>query len=275
MRLIGTIFFIAGTAYVAVTALMFLFQSRLVHLPNIPSRELTATPARIGLDFQSVEILTEDGIRLHGWFLPAGQPRGTLLFLHGNAGNISHRLESLEIFHRLDLSILIIDYRGYGRSEGTPSEQGLYQDAEAALRYLRQERAVPPSEMVYFGRSLGGSVAAWLAARHPPGALILESSFTSVPELAAELYPLLPARWLARLRYDTREYLKSVRSPVLIIHSADDEITPFHHGRKLFEAAENPKRFLEIQGDHNAGFLESRERYVEELDDFLDTHLKP
>jgi hypothetical protein len=175
----------------------------------------------------------------------------------------------LSVFHRLGFNTLIFDYRGYGQSEGSPSEDGIYRDAEAALTYLREDRGIPLKTIVYFGRSLGGSVAAWLAARTSPGALIVESSFTSAPDMAAQLYPLLPARMLTRLRYNTLEYLTRVTCPVLIIHSAEDEIIPFQHGQRLFAAAPEPKRFLEIHGDHNMGFLNSGPRYEQGLQEFL------
>lgn len=263
-----------GIAYVGMAAGLSLLQSRLLHLPDTPGRELTATPAQVNLAYESVIIPTADGVRLHGWFIPAAEPGKTLLFFHGNAGNISHRLDALAIFHRLDLNVLIIDYRGYGRSEGSPSEQGLYQDAEAAWRYLRREKGVAARDIVLYGHSLGGAVAAWLAARQTPGALIVESSFTSIPDIAAELYWFLPARLLARLRYDTLENIRQVNCPVLIIHSRDDEIIPFEHGRRLFEAAREPKRLLAIHGDHNGGFLLSQPRYEQGVRTFLDAYVR-
>ena len=257
-------------AYVALVAALYFSQNRLLFLPDLPSRRLTATPESVGLSYRSLKIRTEDGVLLHGWYLPAQNPRGTLLFCHGNAGNISHRLASLEIFHRLGLAVLIFDYRGYGQSEGRPSEQGTYRDAEAAWRYLTEQRAVPPTEIFLFGRSLGAAVATHLAARQPVGGLIIESAFTSVPDLAAELYPFLPARWLARFSYDTRDMLRAVSSPVLVIHSREDDIIPFHHGRHLYQAAHPPKQFLELRGDHNGGFLLSGAIYLEGLRRFLD-----
>lgn len=273
MRTLWTLLLIGGGIYIGFALLLFLFQARLVYLPHIPGRELSATPEQIGPDYESVSIATKDGLSLHGWFIPAGRSRGTLLFFHGNAGNISHRLDSLAIFNQLGLDTLIFDYRGYGRSQGSPSEQGIYKDAEAALGYLIQERGIAQNDIVYFGRSLGGAVAAWLAARHPPGALILESTFTSAPDMAAELYPWYPARLLTRLNYNALENLKKVSSPVLIIHSREDEIVPFSHGQRLFEAANQPKQFLEIHGGHNTGFLVSRDRYMDGIDAFLDDHL--
>jgi fermentation-respiration switch protein FrsA (DUF1100 family) len=259
--------------YACVALALFFAQSRLVHLPEIPGRALTATPETAGLDYESVSIVTADGVKLHGWFVPVEPPRATLLFFHGNAGNISHRLDSLRIFHDLGLSTLIIDYRGYGQSEGKPSEQGLYADSEAAWRYLESERGLTSRQIVIFGRSLGGAVAAWLAARHQPRMLILESTFTSAPDMAAELYPFLPTRLLTRLQYDARRNLELVRCPVLIVHSRDDEIIPFRHGQRLYETARQPKQLLELKGDHNMGFLLDKTRYETGLGDFLDQHL--
>ena len=261
-----------GGAYGVLLLLLFFGQSRLLYLPNLPSREHIATPTQAGLPFESVKIETDDGIKLDGWFVPATPSRGVLLFFHGNAGNISHRLQSLKIFHDLGLSTLIIDYRGYGRSEGAPSEQGTYLDAEAAWRYLTQQRDIPPQNIVLFGRSLGAAVASYLATQHTPGALIVESGFTSVPSLAADLYPFLPARWLSRFHYDTETYLQNIKCPVLIVHSREDEIIPFEHGRRLYRSAREPKQFLELQGGHNDGFLVNEQDYVNGLDAFLTAH---
>ncbi|GAB4365271.1 MAG: alpha/beta hydrolase [Methylohalobius crimeensis] len=263
----------AAGAYGVLLAALYFGQSALLYLPNLPSRTLAATPAAIGLDYETVHFETEDRVRLHGWFIPAKKPRNTLLFFHGNAGNISHRLDSVRIFHDLGLSVLIFDYRGYGRSEGRPSEKGTRLDARAAWRHLTEVYGIEPQRVVLFGRSLGAALAAWLATQAKPGALILESAFTSVPKLAAELYWWLPARRLARLNYPTRAYLKDVHCPVLVIHSSEDEIIPYHHGQALYAAAHPPRSFLKLRGDHNTGFLLSGERYVGGLDHFLQRHL--
>ncbi len=263
----------AAIAYVTFAFVMFLLQSRLIYYPNMPSRAVTATPDQAGMIYQSVKFAAEDGVQLDGWFLPVEQPRGVLLFFHGNAGNISHRFESLQIFHDLGLSSFIFDYRGYGRSEGKPSEQGTYRDAEAAWRYLTDERSIPKQSIVFFGRSLGASIAAHLAMKQPPRVLILESAFTSAPDVGARTYPFLPVRWLSRFQYNTKEYLKSVPAPVLIVHSRQDEIIRFEHGRTLFASANEPKRFLEIRGGHNDGFLVSGETYINGIDTFLKDHL--
>jgi len=255
--------------YVAFTTLLFFNQDRLLFLPGVPSREIDATPRAVGLPFESVTLTTADGERLDAWLIPVEASRATLLFCHGNAGNISHRLDSLRLFHDLGLTTLIFDYRGYGRSTGTPSEPGTYRDAETAWQYLTRDRHVPPEQIVLFGRSLGAAIAAELATHHRPGALIVESAFTSVPDLAAHLYPYFPARWLARLSYPTAEYLAAAASPVLVVHSREDEIIPFSHGQRLYHAAREPRRLLELHGDHNAGFMISRDTYLAGIDAFL------
>ncbi len=257
--------------YVVFAAFLFIFQSHYVYYPE---RVLSVEPGSIGLQFESVSFKTADGVELFGWFIPSQSARGVLLFFHGNAGNISHRLESIQIFHQLGLDVFIFDYRGYGQSEGKPTEQGTYKDAEAAWQYLIEERQVSPNEITVFGRSLGSPVAAWLAQSHTPGALILESTFTSLGDIAVTLYPYLPVRLLLRFEYNTAEYLGRVNCPVLIVHSRDDEIMPFGHGWRLFEMAKEPKRFLEITGTHNEGFITSGKRYEEGLNAFISEHIE-
>lgn len=259
---------VLAAAYGGLLLAVYFFQSHLVFFPQT-GREIIATPAQVGLPYEDIHLQTSDGISLHGWYIPALQARGTVLFLHGNAGNISHRLDSVQMLHRLGYSTLIFDYRGYGNSGGAPTEQGTYQDAEAAWRYLTGPRHIPSCRIVVFGESLGGSVAAWLAARQKPAALVIASGFTSVPELGQQLYPYLPVRWLVRIRYDTRENLRKVAAPVLIAHSPEDEIVPFGHGRALFAAANPPKQFLELAGGHNDGFIFMRESWIKVLGDFL------
>ena len=260
------------TAYIGFALVLYFFQSHLVFYPEA-GREIIAAPSHVGLPYKDVRLTTDDGLSLHGWFIPAAEARGTVLFLHGNAGNISHRIDTLQMFHRLGYSTLIFDYRGYGNSGGTPSEQGTYRDAEAAWRYLTEQRRIPSCRIVLFGESLGGAVASWLAARQKPAALVIASGFTSVPDLAQHFYPYLPVRWLAHLRYDTRENLRAVAVPVLIAHSPEDEIIPFEHGQALYAAANSPKRFLELGGGHNDGFIFMRESWVRELKDFLGGHV--
>ncbi|HJP45522.1 MAG TPA: alpha/beta hydrolase [Arenicellales bacterium] len=272
--MVATVYFLLLLAfgYGALAIFLYFYQPRLLYLPGLPTRELVATPKQIGLEYQEIRITTQDDVALSGWFLPHQQPRATLLFLHGNAGNISHRLESLDIFHHLGLAVLIIDYRGYGQSSGRPSEEGTYQDAAAALRYLGQ-RGVPPDRVVVFGRSLGAPIAAWLASREPVAALIVESAFASAPQIAAKLYPWLPVRWLTRFRYDTAGYAAKTSSPVLVIHSLEDDIIPFEQGRIVYDSLKGESEFLELTGGHNDGFLVSGARYTNGIDRFLTAHV--
>jgi fermentation-respiration switch protein FrsA (DUF1100 family) len=260
--------------YLALGVMLYLFQGSMVFLANLPGRALDASPAEIGLAYEDVQIDTTDGERLHGWFVPAAAARGTLLFFHGNAGNISHRLDSIRIFNRLGLDVLIVDYRGYGQSTGKPGERGTYRDAQAAWDYLVNVRQVPPARIVVFGRSLGGAVGAWLAAQLPedgqPAAVIIESSFSSGADMARRLYPIYPARLLTRLRYPVVDYAAHIARPVLVVHSRDDEIIPFAMGQAIYAAARQPKAFLELRGDHNAGFWISREEYAAGLAEFLE-----
>jgi hypothetical protein len=259
----------AVAVYAGLALYLYVFQERFIYFPELPSRQVTATPADIGLAFEAVRLGTADGETLAGWYIPAPAARGTLLYLHGNGGNIGHRLDPIAVFHRLGLNILIIDYRGYGASTGKPGEAGTYQDALTAWDYLIQEKRHPPERIVLFGESLGGSIAAWLAARQMPAGLVLYASFTSVPELAQALYPIFPAALLARYRYDTRAALGSVRCPLLILHSPEDEIIPFSHGQALLTAAREPKRLVELRGGHNDALLLSREVYSQAVGAFL------
>ncbi len=272
-NIIWTIAILAAVTYGALCLFLFLMQSKLLYYPDLPSRKLTASPVDIGLDYSPVTIKTSDGVTIHGWFVAAQPEKGTLLFFHGNAGNISHRLDSIKIFHDLGLSTYIIDYRGYGQSQGVISEQGSYLDAEAAWDYLTQTRKIPAEQIIVFGRSLGAAIAAHIAANHLPGALILESAFTSVPDMAARLYPVLPVRLLSRFQYNTKKMLGSVSCPVLIIHSPDDEIIPFENGLQLYDSARQPKELLRIRGGHNEGFLVSSSMYSDGLSKFIGTHL--
>lgn len=273
MRWLAAVLGWSAAVYLGLALYLYLFQARYVYFPGLPSRQVLATPADIGLAFQAVRLRTVDGEALAGWFIPAPAARGTLLYLHGNGGNIGHRLDQIEMFHRLGLNVFIIDYRGYGASSGKPSEQGTYQDALAAWHYLIQQKHLAPERIVLFGESLGGSIAAWLAARHPPAGLILYASFTSVPDLAQALYPMFPAARLARYRYDTRAALGRANSPLLILQSREDEIIPFSHGQALLAAAREPKRLVELRGGHNDALQLSREVCVREIGAFLQAFL--
>lgn len=260
---------VAG-GYGALSTLMYLLQERLLFYPT---RELLSTPSAIGLAYEDVSIKTSDDETLHGWWIPHENAFATLLFFHGNAGNISGRLTTISTLRRLGLNIFILDYRGYGRSTGAPSEEGLYKDAEAAWHYLIREQSIPPSEIVVHGRSLGGGPATWLCERVQCGALILESTFTSVPDAGAFHYPFLPVRLLARIDFDNLARVVRCRCPVVVMHSPDDDIIPFKQGERLFEAAKQPKKFIELSGRHNEGHPEAEHRYLAGLSAFLSNHV--
>ncbi len=251
---------------IIINVVMFVQQPRITFYPY---SEHEASPPQWGLPYEEVALITEDGVRLHGWYIPHPAATKTLLFLHGNGGNISHRGESLTIFHRLGLNTLIIDYRGYGRSEGEPSEQGLYRDARAAWHYLVGQRGVKPEQIILFGRSLGGAVATDLASQVRPAALILESTFSSARAVATHLFPLLSRVVLLRYRFASDERIALVTSPILMLHSPQDEVIPYSLGRALYAAAASPKQFVEMRGGHNDGIMQSQPEYEWSLRRFI------
>jgi len=256
---------ICVVCYAGLNLLMFVMQARFIYFPSQP---LAFTPADAGLEYEDVWLTTEDDVRIHGWYVPAAEAQYTVLFLHGNGGNISHRVQTLEIFHRLGLNTLIIDYRGYGRSAGKPSETGTYRDAMAAWHFLVRNRT-EADNIILFGRSLGGAVALWLATSAAHRGLVLESTFTSLADMAAYHYPLLPVRYLLRYRYDNLSRVGRLTTPVLVVHSAEDRIVPFSQGQRLYTEVPAIKTFLQIEGGHNDGFLASGKRYVNGLQDFV------
>jgi pimeloyl-ACP methyl ester carboxylesterase len=258
--------------YVLLIAYVYIFQARLIFFPNVPGRTLAATPSQIGLRFEEVRITTADRVDLHGWYVaaPAGAP--AVLLCHGNAGNIAHRLDWLEIFCGMGFATLLFDYRGFGRSSGTPTEQGTYLDSQAAWDFLTNTKGFLPRSIVIVGESLGGPIAAHLAKDVAPGALILVSTFTSVPNLARTFYWYLPVRLLARFQYPTAAYVARVHVPTLVIHSRDDEMIPFSHGEELRRRASGPAQLLEIFGDHNAAFMLSKPKLTEGMRSFLEAH---
>jgi fermentation-respiration switch protein FrsA (DUF1100 family) len=269
MRYLANLLATLVSIYILLALLLYLFQGRMVFLPNLSGRALTASPGDIGLKYEDVTLPTSDHESLHGWFIPAVNSRGVILFFHGNAGNISHRLDSIKIFHELNLDTLIIDYRGYGQSTGKASEQGTYLDAEAAWDFLVKKSGIPSDRIIVFGRSLGAAVAAWLGNQQTPAAVILESSFSSGVDMARRLYPFLPVRLITRLKYPVADYASRLSCPVLVVHSRQDEIIPFAMGRAVYSAVKQQKEFLELRGDHNNGFMISRKDYIAGLNAFI------
>ena len=254
--------------YAAVCMAVVAFEKRLTFYPTA---EIAADPSSVQLDFEDVWIETGEE-RVHGWYVPHAKARASVLFLHGNAGNISGRLDTLRILHGLGLSVLIIDYPGYGRSGGAVGEEACNRSARAALAELAS-RTPEGEPLLVWGRSLGGGVASSLAQSERVRLLILESTFTSLPDLAQQLYPWLPARWLASMSFPSRERVRATRLPVLVIHSADDQLIPISHGKALVEAAGARGTFVPINGGHGDGFLISGSRYIDPIDAFLTRQL--
>lgn len=263
---------LAVVVYTVLGGLLFFSQRRILFPAT---RNLYRTPADFGWRFEDV-YLEVRGHQTHGWLIPApGDAAGTILFSHGNAGNIADRLESVDIFRRMGLTVFVYDYGGYGKSTGHPSERRCHADAAAAWAYLTEVRGVPPGEIVLFGRSLGGAVTIDLAARTTPAGVIAESTFTSTVDRAREMYPMFPVRWLIRHQFNNLEKMDKITAPVLIVHSRKDTIIPFHHGQRLFDRARGPKTLLEITGDHNEGFIITGPAYSDGLRAFIMQALAP
>ena len=264
-----------GAAIVAAMSALLLFIADRTGLIEryfiyFPQKKLGADPSHFGLAFEDVSFTAADGKALHGWFVP-GRNEVTWLWFHGNAGNISDRLGNLKLLHdELGVSVLLFDYRGYGRSEGRPTEKGTYRDADAALAYLRSRGDVSPDRIIYFGRSLGSAVAVELATRHPPYGLILESPFLSVRHMARLSYRFLPTWPLLVARYDSQAKIAKVEAPVLVLHGDQDDTVPIEAGRKLFDAAREPKQFYTVQGaGHNDGYIVGGDSYFTALRAFV------
>jgi fermentation-respiration switch protein FrsA (DUF1100 family) len=231
-------------------------------------KEMEQNPSIVGLAYEDIYFTTSDKVVLNGWFIPAQNAKGTVIFFHGNAGNISHRLEKISVFNRLGYNLFIFDYRGYGKSKGRPGEKGFYKDAEAAYRYLVKEQNVSADNIILYGESIGGAVAIDLASKTRIKALITEGTLSSVKDMIRIVYPFLPY-FILESRLDSASKIKDIQAPKLIMHSVDDEIIPYKLGEKLFSAAPPPKKFLKLRGGHNTAFQDSRDLFIAGLRDFL------
>jgi uncharacterized protein len=253
----------------AIVLVPVLFETRLIYFPF---RRLEVTPRDLGLRFEDARLVAEDGTALHGWFLPVEGSRYTVLVCHGNAGNISHRLDRALLMHaKLKTDVFLFDYRGYGLSQGSPDEAGTYRDARAALRYLINGRGIDRANLIVFGESLGAAVALQLALEQPARALVLEAPFTSIGDMARSAFPFLPLGRLLRTRYDNLAKVGGLRMPLLILHGDRDDTVPFAQGRRLFEAAPEPKQFFAIPGaSHNDTYVVGGDAYWQAWREFLD-----
>lgn len=257
-----------AVGYLLLVGLLMWFEDQLVFRPlRYPQGDWSP----VGLVKEDVTIESEPGLRLHGWFCPASQPRAAILYCHGNGGNITHRGAIVRRWVReLNVSVLLFDYRGYGRSDGEPSEAGLQRDAEAALEYLKGRPEVDGLPIVIMGESLGGAVAVRLAVSRPPAGLMLECTFTSVPDVAATRYPFIPVHRLMHNRFDSLSRIGRYRGPLLMAHGEQDSIVPIRFGRRLFEAAAGTKSFHAIpDADHNDMAWVGGPEYLAAIDEFL------
>ncbi|MFC1621754.1 alpha/beta hydrolase [Candidatus Omnitrophota bacterium] len=269
------IYIIIGAAFILGYIRYFEYKSL-----YFPMKEIEIDPSAVGLNYEDVYFETEDGVKINAWFVPAGDSEYTLLFSHGNGGNISHRVEKILFLNGLGLNVFIFDYRGYGKSSGRPrtsrfapvrgrpSEKGFYKDIEAAYNYLVTEKNIPPERIIPYGESLGGPVALDLASKKKVRALITESTFTSTVDMARALYPVFPA-FLMSEKFDSLNKIKDIKVPKLIIHSKNDDIVPFSLSLKLFNAAPEPKHHTILMGSHNSAYVDSKDVYLSGIREFL------
>lgn len=260
-RLLWYIFFIV---VVFVLYVRYLEATSVFH----PSGDISVTPKELGLAYEDVYFRTEDGFLLHGWFVKSSDPKAaTVLYFHGNAGNLSDRVEKVGMLAGLGLNVFIIDYRGYGLSDGKPSEKGIYKDAVAAFDYLLSRKDIDHKKIISYGASLGGVVAVDLATQRPLAALIVDSSFTSAKDMAKVVYPFIPS-FMVSLKMDNAAKIKSITIPKLFMNSPDDATVPYFLGQKLFDTAPGPKEFNELTGGHNDSHLQTKE-YISGVAQFL------
>ena len=272
MKLLRMIWIALATivaVYAAVCAYIYISQDRMFYFPT---KDFAVNPADYDLKFQDVFINVGQDETIHGWYFPQAQnPKSarTVLFCHGNGGNISHRFETVIFLLQRGVNVMMFDYRGYGRSSGRPTETNTYDDVRAVYDWLISEKNVKPNDIIVFGRSLGGAVAVDLASKVSCGGLIVESSFDSATEMAKGYFPFFPAELLIKYRYDSISKISKVSCPMLFTHSPADELIPFDRGKRLFEAAPEPKTFYEISGGHNQRTYLDESGYIKVIDDLL------
>ncbi|MEX0661874.1 MAG: alpha/beta fold hydrolase [Balneolaceae bacterium] len=253
------ILLLAG-GFLALLLLMYLFQDRLLFMP---SSKMVQTPDSFGISTEDFWIETEDGVQIHGWYFPQEDSDQVIVLSHGNAGNISQRITIAETLLETGAAVLMYDYRGYGKSEGSPSEKGLYKDIEAVVAGLKNGKGYAEENIFMYGRSLGGAVAAYAATQFSVGGLVLDSAFRNLKTMVRDVYPFVPT-FLATYKFPTDQYLMELNNtPVIIMHSPNDGIVHFHNGEYLFDVANEPKQFVELRGGHNNNFFESSERIKE------------
>ncbi len=275
-RILGVVAGVALLLAIARTMWIMLRQHRYVFRPG--DRNISRYPSDVGLAYEPFSIPVGKQDVITGWYVPgkAGLPMSGvhILFCHGNTGNIGNLVEVALVMTALGFTMVLFDYRGYGASSGKPGEDETYADAEACYRYLVEMRGISPASVVWFGHSLGGSVACQAAPRCPAGALVLEGVFASIPELAARRHPRLPVKPFCRIHYDNLSRVAEVKMPILVAHSREDHICPFEQGRQVFRAAKDPKKFVEIGGGHNNGGVLTNPVYRDEIVAFIKEFMK-
>jgi len=265
MKILKLIVIICLASYVVIIIYSYIYQKKFVFYPT-----KTYTPPPAHLNIEEVFIKTTDEENLHAWWMYNNATAKTVLFFHGNAGNLTDRAFRLDIFNKLGLNALIIDYRGYGKSSGKiKKEQDLYIDGMAAWKFLIKNKKIAPENIIIWGRSLGGAVACELAQDKDVAAVILEATFYSLAETVPKAFCFLPVKLILKFKFANGEKIKNIKAPILIVHSQDDEIIPFRQGEKLFQIAPKPKQFLKLIGGHNSDVVESYEVYLQGVKDFL------
>ena len=258
----------------AYAAFLLLFENKIIFHPS-PYPEGYWNPTSLGVPIQDIYFASEDGVKLHAWFIPSPKAVATLLWFHGNAGNLSHRLDNIQRLKRLNLNIFIFDYRGYGRSEGVPNEEGIYKDSRAAYKQVLAMDGVSVDSLFLFGRSLGGICAVETAMNYPARGLILESVFTNSADMSRTVFPLIPLGWAVRSKLDAAGKVPHLKLEKLFLHGTRDEIVPYDLGRKLFEKSGNPKTFYAIEGaGHNDTYILGGVGYYDALNRFITETLK-
>ena len=223
---------------------------------------------------QEIETFNKSSNTINCWFIPVDKPKATIFICHGNSGTMSHRIDTAELFHSLDMNVMLFDYRGFGLSKGRLTEQSTYDDAEAVLRYLRDIKKIPITDTIILGRSMGGPIAAKLAKENTPLLTILESTFSSIPDIAKFRFPILPAKRLVTIKYPTIDFVKKIKSPIMVTHSKEDEVIPFFMGENIYKAAPNPKYFYERIGSHNDTYFDDKISYINNLKEVLEKTTK-
>ncbi len=259
------------TGFIVLSSVLFFYYIRRLERKTlfVPSKHISFMPSAVGLQYEDIYFKTRDKLQLNGWFIPAEDAKATLLFIHGNAGNIGDRIDKFKYFHEMGMNVFIFDYRGYGKSLGRPTETGLYTDAEAAYDYLTVTKGIVPDKIVVYGASLGGAVAIDLVSKQKVAGLIVDSSFSCAADMAKILYPFVPS-FLISVKLDSVSKIRNIAVPKLFIHSKDDDVVPYALGRKLYDAAMSPKFFVDIDGAHNSGYIVSEQRFIHEIKIFLD-----